>query len=478
MRNLHAHRLRLSRRRGLGRQRRRLGTKGLSLEYGRQRVDALVLADLLAWARTCALRSRFRELMAGAGVNGRLPALHTAQRGTPAARAPGISRRMQVQLRKALEFADAVRKRQAHGTTGEFFTDVVNLGVGGSEQGPRLLVEALGNAGPTIHFISGPDGLELERLLACLDPRRTLFIVASKSFSTWETLLNARTARDWLQAELGANAAATHMVGVSAAGRSMRDFGLRRCFRIEPSIGGRYSVWSAMGLAGAISIGARAFREFLEGGRDMDRQVLKAPLAHNPAVLMALLDAWNIQFLSVASRVMLVFDERLSMLVPYLGQLEMESLGKNAVVHSSPTEIAPAALSATNAAGIQGSAVPLWGGLAHAARHSYFQLLYQGHASFTADLVLVRKAAQPSLQPRRDELLRRARKCSELLAYGRRVGSQICPGGRAHNLLWLDALTPRTLGQLLALYEHKVYALSVIWGLNPFNQPFVDAVRR
>lgn len=452
--------------------------KGLSLEYGRQRVDAPVLAELLAWARARGLRSRFQELMAGAEVNGRLPALHTAQRGTPAARDPGISRRMQEQLHKALEFADAVRKRQERGVTGEFFTDVVNLGVGGSEQGPRLLVEALGRTGPTIHFISGPDGLALERLLANLDPRRTLFIVASKSFSTWETLLNARAARDWLQAGLGAGATATHMVGVSAAGGAMRDFGLRRCFRIEPSIGGRYSVWSAMGLAGAISIGARAFRAFLAGGRAMDQQVLKAPLARNPAVLMALLDAWNIQFLGVASRVMLVFDERLSMLVPYLGQLEMESLGKNAAVRSGLTGIEPVASPAADAAGIHGSAVPLWGGLAHAARHSYFQLLYQGHASFTADLVLVRKAARPSLQARRDELLRRAGKCSELLAHGRRGGSQSCPGGRAHNLLWLDALTPRALGQLLALYEHKVYALSALWELNPFNQPFVDAVRR
>ena len=459
--DLPAHAARLSRRRRLLPQRRRLEVDGLCLEYGRQRLDEAALTDLLAWARQSGLPGRLRALMAGAGVNGRRPALHTALRGTPAPRAGGIARRMREQLQAALDFADKVRGRQARGASGEFYTDVVNLGVGGSEQGPKLLVEAFGGDKPAVHFISGPDGLQLERLLTRLDPRRTLFIVASKSFGTWETLLNASTARDWLRAHLGAAAVPAHMVGTSANGRAMRAFGLRHRFRIEPSVGGRYSVWSAMGLAAMIGIGTRAFRAFLQGGRAMDRRVRTAAAARNPAVLMALLDAWNIGFLGAASRVMLVFDERLDTLAPYLGQLEMESLGKR-----------------VRAAERQGSAVPLWGGLAHAARHSYFQLLYQGQARFVADLVLVRQAARPDLQGRRDELLRRAMESSRLLAQGWGAHDRGGAGGRAHNLLWLDALTPRALGQLLALYEHKVYALSTLWGINAFDQPFVDAVRR
>ena len=456
---LHEYAARLAGQRRIVLRKRRLALGGLRLDLGAQQADAEVMEALLAWARSRGLRQRFRELCAGHPVNNGKAALHTALRGTPAMQARGTARRMALQLNRALAFADRIRQGRATGPGGRPCTDIVNLGVGGSELGQRLLVEALGSTrgAPTVHFVAGPDGLELERLLARLDPQRVLFIVGSKSFGTWETLLNARRARDWLQARQGPAAIRSQMVGISAARGAMREFGLSpsRCFSMEATVGGRYSVWSAMGLAAMICVGTRAFQGFLDGGRDMDRRVLQTPAARNPAVLLALFDAWNISYLGVHSRVLLVFDERLAALVPYLGQLEMESLGKPV-----------------------GQGVPLWGGPGYAARHSYFQLLYQGSSPFAADLVLVQRAPAQQLQPRRAELLHRAADCARVLARGRGSGSGRCPGGRPHSILHLQALTPRTLGQLIALYEHKVYALSVLWGSNAFDQPFVDAVRR
>ena len=263
---LHEYAARLAGQRRIVLRQRRLALGGLRLELGAQQADAEVMEALLAWARSRGLRQRFRELCAGYPVNNGKAALHTALRGTPAMQARGTARRMALQLNRALAFADRIRQGRATGPGGWPFTDIVSLGVGGSELGQRLLVEALGptRGAPTVHFVAGPDGLELERLLARLDPRRVLFIVGSKSFGTWETLLNARRARDWLQARQGPAAVRSQLVGISAARGAMREFGLSpsRCFSMEPTVGGRYSVWSAMGLAAMICVGTRALSGF------------------------------------------------------------------------------------------------------------------------------------------------------------------------------------------------------------------------
>ena len=454
-----------------GRERRfRYRLDGLELDLSGQRLDAEVLHALLALARQRKLKTAIRALLTGERVNftERRAALHAAARGTPAARVPDFHRRLRRERERTYAYAHAVRSGAVRGQTGRRFSDVVNLGIGGSEWGTRLVTHALEsptlrkgtpNGAPRVHFVSGLDPAELKRLLAVADPERTLFLVCSKSFTTAETLLNAAAARDWLTHRLGKPAFRRHFAGVSAEPGRMRAFGLApaRCFRIWPSIGGRYSLWSAMGLAAVLSCGPEAFERMLEGAQRMDRHFRNAPLVANLPVLLGLTDIWNIDFLGIASRVILPQDDRLRDLPAYLMQLEMESLGKTATRDGLQADYPT------------GQAV--WGDLGYRARHSFLQFLHQGSGAFAADLAIVEGVGKE-----RQAMNHRISALSRLFVGGRknRDPHRRYPGNRPHSVLRLRRLTPRLLGMLLALYEHKVYVQSAIWDIDAFDQHAVD----
>jgi len=444
----------------------------LSFDYSRQCLDGGALAALCALARARELPRQIAALFRGEAVNftERLPALH------PALRAARPQRRIAAERRRFLAFAQKVRCGGIRGAGGRRFAAAVNIGIGGSELGAKMALCALeGAAGGgtntggertlAAHFASGLDGGQLAALLPHLVPERTLFVVASKSFATRDTMLNAELARRELGRRLSEAALRKHFAAVSANASAMRAFGIApsRRFRIFPGVGGRFSLWSAMGLIVALRHGTAAFEQLLAGARDMDRHFRTAPIARNLPVVAALLDLWNVNLAGMQSRVVLSYDYRLRQLAPYLAQLEMESLGKTATRDGTPAGLAACG--------------PVWGGSAFDARHSFFQMLHQGRAPFAAELVLVAAPAPGETQARRREVLRMARRHSERFAGGRDDADQHrrFPGARPHSVIRLARLTPRSLGGLLAFYEHKVFALGALCGINPFDQRAVDS---
>ena len=352
-----------------------------------------------------------------------------------------------------LAFADEVRADGA-------ITDVVNLGVGGSDLGPRMVVQALRSGGPTagtrVHFVANMDGHELAELLPRLRAERTLFIVASKSFGTAETLQNAASARAWFMAQGGTDLA-RHFVAVSTNTAAVESFGAGRCFGFDEGVGGRYSLWSSIGLAIAIAVGSRAFRDLLAGAHTMDEHFVQTPLARNLPVQLALLDLWYRNFHGFGSRCVAPYHHGLRRLPAYLQQLEMESNGKRVDT--------------------RGRALPLhsapvtWGEAGSNGQHAFFQKLHQGTQAVPVEFVLVRTAAH-QLPGHHDKLLANALAQARALMMGAQgdAPERHFPGNRPSTVLLLPDLSPRSLGALLSLYEHRTFVLGALWGINSFDQ--------
>jgi glucose-6-phosphate isomerase len=422
----------------------------LHASFARQRLDDAARDALFALASRADLAGALRRLFDGEPVNateGRA-ALHTALRGdrsvAPAARAAHGD---------ALAARDRMRAMVARIESGGI-DDVVSIGIGGSDLGPRLVVDALaaGDRRPRVHFLSNVDGHAAQRVLAGLDPARTAAILVSKSFGTQETLLNGAIVRDWLGGD-------ERLYAVSANVTRAEAFGIP-AGRILPMwdwVGGRYSLWSAVGLPIALALGMDRFGQLLEGAADFDRHALETPSERNLAAWHALVAVWNRNVLGATSHAVLPYDERLRLLPAYLQQLVMESLGKSVRVDGSPVAI---------------ETVPVWwGGTGTDVQHSFFQALHQGTNVFSADFIGVVRADHPHAGSHRAlhaNLLAQA----EALANGQDSGDphRAYPGGRPSTTILLDALTPKSLGALLALYEHSVYLQSVLWGINAFDQ--------
>ena len=458
---------------------------GLFLDYSKNRVTAETMRLLAALARECGLDGAIRRMLAGEHINfteGRA-ALHVALRATEPMTLDGRDLTAEVRgvLAKMRRFCDGVRSGEARGATGEHYTDVVNIGIGGSDLGPALACEALAPyATPPLkaHFVSNVDGHAIAAALERLDPARTLFIVASKTFSTQETMLNARTARDWLAAKVGAAGTAKHFCAVTASPGRAADFGIApdRVFEFWDWVGGRYSLWSAIGLPLALEIGMDHFEEFLDGAREMDRHFADAPPERNMPVVLALLGIWYADFFGACSRAVLPYDERLRLLPSYLQQLEMESCGKQATRDGS-------------VAGYPTSPV-VWGSAGTNGQHAYFQLLHQGSHLVPADFIAFcephhRLPAHHEILLAnffaQTEALMGGRSAEEAAAEMRAQGlaepevRRLAPhrafeGNRPSTSILCERLDPRTLGALIALYEHKVYTESVIWDINAFDQ--------
>ena len=441
----------------------RVQVNGLLFDFTRQRVDADVLAGLLSLAEQRDWRARVRQLVDGANVNTteNRPALHTALRSPPG-EVPEVAREVPGALSRIERFADAVTSGSWPGFSGKAITDVVNIGIGGSDLGPRLVVDALQPPGarPALHFVPNIDGHAVSTTLAGLNPETTLFIIASKSFTTPETRVNANTARSWfLERTNRPDAIGLHFVAVTANREAARAFGLpqQNLFPVWDWVGGRYSLWSPVGLPVVLALGATAFDELLRGAHAMDRHFQTAPAEGNAPLLAALLGIWNTDFLGAASHAVLAYDERLRLLPDYLQQLETESNGKRVRHDGSPVGVHTAPI--------------LWGGTGTTGQHSFHQLLHQGTRSYTADFIVC-AATGHGLDEHHRWLAANALSQGKAMAAGNDTDDphRAVPGNHATSTIVLDRLAPATVGALLAFYEHKVFCQGLIWDINSFDQ--------
>ena len=424
---------------------------GLLLDLTRQRLDAQALQALLGQAEAVDLAGGFRRLIDGEEVNPTesRPALHTALRSALGDTASARSAHAEALAARGSMEALA-RELEASAVT-----DIVSVGIGGSDLGPRLVVDALRERAGSrfrLHFLSNVDGSGLQRLLPQLDPARTAVVLVSKSFGTQETLLNGEALRAWF-------GDASRIYAVSASGERAAAFGIapERQLPMWDWVGGRYSLWSPVGWSIRLALGAEAFDGLLAGAAAMDTHVREAPLAANLPVLHALAAVWNRNLLGIPTQAVLAYDERLNLLPAFLQQLVMESLGKRVRLDGSE---------------VLGETVPvIWGGTGTNSQHSFFQALHQGTQVVAADFIGVLEPDHDHLGHHRALLANLLAQC-EALSRGRDSHDphRHYPGGRPCSLILLPRLEPRTLGALLALYEHSVYAQSLLWGINAFDQ--------
>jgi glucose-6-phosphate isomerase len=459
---------------------------GLLLDYSKQRIDAGIRDALLALARACRVEEQRDAMLRGDPINAtegravlhsalRLPAGSTLKIGAQDAAADAFAVRERIAA-----FADRVRAGACRGHGGKPIRHVINLGIGGSDLGPQMVQLALGPfASPDLafHFVSNVDGRHLADVLRAIDRAneadRTLVIVASKTFTTLETMLNAHSARDWLLARgVSRDKLAQHVVAVSTNVAAAREFGVaeENVFPFWDWVGGRYSVWSAIGLPVVLSIGPRAFEDFLAGAHAMDRHFATAPLETNLPVLLALSGIWNANFLGCGALSIAPYHQRLARLPAYLQQLEMESTGKRVTRDGLALDYATCPV--------------LFGEPGTNGQHAYFQLLHQGPQPVPVDFIAVAKD-DSGLPGHNEALLANCFAQSQALAFGRTEDEvraeagpdkawlaphRTFPGDRPSNTLLLDALTPSSLGALIALYEHKVFVQAAVWGINAFDQ--------
>ena len=460
---------------------------GVLLDYSKNRVTYETMRLLRALARESGAMERARAMFAGERINATedravLHALLRDERESPVCEVDdtlraGVERNLDAMER----FSEAVRCGRWRGHTEERITDVVNIGIGGSDLGARMVCRALAPhpGGPRAHFVSNVDGTHLTSTLAELDPARTLFVVASKTFGTVETMTNARAARRWLVDALGDDGAvARHFVAASANRAAVVEFGIaaQNMFELRDWVGGRYSLWSAIGLPIALAAGMARFRELLAGAHAMDVHFRDAPIDRNMPVTLALLGVWYVNFHGAETHAVLAYDQRLDRLAAHLQQLDMESNGKRVTLE---------------AAGVDYATGPIvWGEPGTNGQHAFFQLLHQGTRLVPADFIVAARCDHTFADQHRllvancfaqTEALMRGRSVdevrAELAAGGVPAGRaeslaphKVFGGNRPTNTLLLDRLDAFTLGALIALYEHKVFVQGAIWRVNSFDQ--------
>lgn len=448
---------------------------GVLVDLSRHPLTDDVLHELLGLARECAVPEWIEALFRGERVNrseGR-PALHPALRGSVETdlEVDGevVAQAVAAERARMDALARGVRDGDVAGWRGAAFRDVVHLGIGGSEAGPRLGVELLdgGDArAPRIHFASSGDGRDLVPLMERLDPDTTLFVVASKSFTTTETLTAARTARDWVAARAG-DAWPRHFVGVSANDPAMAAFGLSESMRlgVREWVGGRYSLASAMGFPMALA-DPDGFRRLLEGMHAADRHYRQEPLAANVPVLLALAEVWQIGHFGATGHVVLPYHPALGRLPAYLQQLDMESLGKSVTQDGAPVTHATGGV--------------FWGEIGSSAQHSFFQWLHQGTGRAVVEMWV---PADDEKVPEGHRGLVPASAIGQaqalMLGRGGEEDAHVRQAGsRPVTMVLLERLCPYTLGQLIAVHEHRVFTQAVLWGINPFDQWGVELGKR
>jgi len=427
-------------------------------------IDEATQALLFDLAQQSGVLAHRDAMFAGAAINSteQRPAMHFLLRNPPFALADKAQEatdfiaqeqaKVHATLNAMLTYAEAVRADSA-------ITDVVNIGIGGSDLGPQMAVlalDAFATTGKRFHFVSNVDGHELAATLAQLKAESTLFVVASKTFTTVETMTNAHSAKRWFSGRGGTDIE-RHFCALTTNVQAANAFGITTTFGFWDWVGGRYSVWSAIGLPLAIAIGAQGFREFLAGAHAMDEHFRTAPVAQNLPVRLGLLDVWYRNFHGFSSRSIAPYHSALRRLPAYLQQLEMESNGKR--------------VDASGAALPYGTAPVLWGEPGTNGQHAYFQMLHQGTDVVPVEFVAVKKPRH-QLDAHQPLLLANALAQAQALMVGKEDagGHKHFPGNRPSTFLLLEELTPASLGALLALQEHRVFVSGSLWGINSFDQ--------
>jgi glucose-6-phosphate isomerase len=460
---------------------------GLHYDFSKQRLTVETLQLLVALADEAGVSEGRARMFSGEQINTseKRSVLHAALRRSagPFPRADfDVMPEVTATRQRMAEFAESLRSGKCLGHKGMPIKDVVNIGIGGSDLGPKMMGYALRSIShPTlgVHYVSNLDAAQMVPLLQKLDPRTTLFIVASKTFTTQETMLNARTARSWICANLGDDVVLeNHFAAVSSKPERAIEFGISqdRVFPIWDWVGGRYSLWSAVGLALMVAIGPHAFDEMLRGAERMDEHFCSVPFERNLPVVMALIGIWNTNFLGAASNAVLPYNESLKYFPSFLQQLEMESNGKSVSTDGEALDYA--------------SCPVVWGELGNNGQHAFFQLLHQGGRLAPCDFIAAVRSDYP-LPDHQEALLANCFAQSAALAFGKNEGEvradlekalfnpeemaaaipqRVFPGNQPSSTLLLTSLNPAVLGSLVALYEHKVFVQGLIWGINSFDQ--------
>ncbi|MFZ6689073.1 glucose-6-phosphate isomerase [Undibacterium sp. SXout11W] len=455
---------------------------GIMLDYSKQRIDTTAKLNLLALARQQDVEARRDAMLRGEAIN------HTENRAVlhTVLRLPkgesfdlngvNIAADVHQVLAQMRTFSDAVREGRWLGYTGKAIRTIVNIGIGGSDLGPQMACIALApwsQKNLSLHFVSNVDGRHVADALANADPETTLFVVASKTFTTMETLTNARTARDWMLAHgCPVDQIRQHFVALSTNVQAASEFGIapENVFPFWNWAGGRYSMWSAIGLSIALYVGADRFEEMLAGAHEMDLHFAQAPLEQNLPVLMALIGVWNINFLGLQALSIAPYHQRMTRLPAYLQQLEMESNGKSVTREGHRVDYTTSPI--------------LFGEAGTNGQHAYFQLLHQGATIIPTDFIVVADD-DAGLPGHNQALLANCFAQSKAMAWGKSLeevraelgdlpekmlAPRVFEGNRPTSTVLLNELTPRSLGALIALYEHKVFVQSVIWDINAFDQ--------
>lgn len=460
---------------------------GLFLDFSKNLLTDKTLTLLIELARECQLEQKRDEMFSGSKINTteHRAVLHTALRAPRYEKVLVDGKNVIPEIHAVLErmnqFSQKIHSGEWKGFSGEKITDVVNIGIGGSDLGPRMAAAALRHfhmKGITVHFVSNVDGHDLEAVLDIVNPETTLFIVASKTFSTLETMLNAQSARSWFLNTGTIRDLSKHFVAISTNDDAVRKFGIPKenMFPFWDWVGGRYSVWSAIGLPLVLAIGYNHFTEFLAGAYAMDVHFRKAPLASNMPVILGLVGIWNRNFMEYSSVSIAPYLQDLVSFANYLQQLEMESNGKQAQKNGKTANYMTCPV--------------IWGNVGTNGQHAYFQLLHQGTEIIPVDFIT---ALEPhhSLPKHHAALLANCFAQSEALMVGKseekvhadleaagmtpseitvQTPQRMFAGNRPSNTILMNVLRPETLGALMALYEHKTFVQGVIWNVNSFDQ--------
>lgn len=459
---------------------------GLILDYSKNRLTDESLPLLIQLAHTAKLTEWMEKMRSGEAINfsENRAVLHTALRLPESTRifveGENIVPKIHVELNKALKFANKIHHQTHLGYTGLPITDVVNIGIGGSDLGPQMLTQALtpyhGNI--NTHFVANVDGEDLTQKLKKLSPQTTLFIIASKSFTTPETLLNAHSARNWFLAEAEEKDIAKHFVAVSSNITATEKFGINpdNVFALFDWVGGRYSSWSTIGLSLMCAIGETHFREFLAGGKAMDEHFFSTPFEHNIPVILALIGIWYNTFYAAHSYAIIPYAHNLRRLPAHIQQLDMESNGKQTGRYGERLDFDTGPI--------------IWGEEGVNCQHAFFQLLHQGSRLIPSDFIVPINTHSPLIHQHQTlvanafaqtEALMQGKTCEQVqqeltksnltrIEKDKLTPQKIFPGNQPSNTILLDKITPYNMGQLLAMYEHKVFVQGVIWGINSFDQ--------
>lgn len=460
-----------------------LQAANIYLDYSKNRISKQTLTTLCDLAKECHLEQKIKSLFTGESVNftENRPALHTLLRAKKQ-----TDEQVSHTLQQMRLFVESVYDHSWRGFSDKPISDVVNIGIGGSDLGPHLVTEALAQYAQekvNVHFVSNIDGTDLFNTLKNLNPETTLFIVASKSFTTIETLTNANTAKHWILQSFSSKAAIkNHFVAITANPHRATEFGIaeNNTFAFWDWVGGRYSLWSAIGLPIALAIGMDNFMLLLNGANEMDEHFQTAPFERNMPVLLAIISIWYINFYHCHTQAIIPYDENLALLPSYLQQLDMESNGKSVdqVGKTLNYETAPI----------------IWGGVGSNGQHAFHQLLHQSERIIPVDFIICCQNSHP-YQSQHEQLFYNCIAQSQALMEGQTTEQAYCelfakgltddnakilakhkaiPGNKPSNTLVLEKITPQSIGALIALYEHKVFVQGIIWQINSFDQYGVE----